>query len=139
LRKYKKYKVNNSTNKRLHYFCDMIGTKSLKEDWKAVVKMVSDRFGDGEELNLDAIIYLIGIQELGTGAQKFQKDEKLNLMHIAICRLLEPFGYYEFDYFDEDGWPHYTVLEKLPPLKAGEQSVLMKEAVVQYFVEKDVI
>ena len=60
-------------------------------------------------------------------------------MHIAICRLLEPFGYYEFDYFDDDGWPHYKILESLPPLKAGEQTVLMKQAIIQYFVEKEVI
>ena len=57
-------------------------------------------------------------------------------MHIAICRLLEPFGYYEFDYFDKDGWPHYRVLEKLPSLKAGEQTVLIKEAIVNYFLDK---
>jgi len=82
---------------------------------------------------------LVGLQELGQLQRKFKKDEKLDLMHIAICRLLEPFGYYEFEYFDEQGWPHYKVLEQLPPLKAGEQSVLMKEAVVQYFIEKEVI
>jgi hypothetical protein len=27
-------------------------------------------------------------------------------------------------------WPHYRVKEELPPLKAIEQSVLMKEAIV---------
>ena len=56
-------------------------------------------------------------------------------MHIAICRLLEPYGYYEFDYFDEQGWPHYTIKEALPNLKAGEQSILMKDAIVNYFIE----
>ena len=117
----------------------MIGTQNLKEDWELVVKIISDRFGDGEELNLDAIIYLIGVQELGVGAKKFQKDEKLNLMHIAICRLLEPYGYYEFDFFDEEGWPHYKIKEQLPVLKPGEQSVLMKEAIVQYFSEKGLV
>ena len=66
-------------------------------------------------------------------------DEKLNLMHIAICRLLEPYGFYEFEYFDEEGWPHYKVKEELPPLKAGEQSVLMKEAIVNYFLERELI
>jgi len=53
--------------------------------------------------------------------------------------LLEPYGYYEFDYIDEEGWPHYTVKEKLPTLKAGEQSVLMKEAIVEYFYTTDYI
>jgi hypothetical protein len=56
-------------------------------------------------------------------------------MHIAICRLLEPYGFYEFEFFDEDGWPHYSVKEELPTLKS-EQSVLMKEAIVSYFIER---
>lgn len=90
-------------------------------------------------MDIDAIIFLVGLQEFGKLNRSFKKDEKLDLMHIAICRLLEPYGYYEFDYQDEDGWPHYTVKEQLPTLKAGEQSVLMKEAIVSYFVEKDVI
>ena len=117
----------------------MARDEQLKKRWDAVVKLLSDRFADGEPLDLDAIIYLVGLQELGQLHREFKKDEKLNLMHIAICRLLEPFGYYRFDYFDDDGWPHYEVLEQLPPLKAGEQSVLMKEAIVQYFLEKKVI
>jgi hypothetical protein len=107
--------------------------KNLKEDWEQILNILSANFGDGEILNLDAIIYLIGVQELGQGAKEFKKDDKVNLMHIAICRLLEPFGYYEFDFFDNEGWPHYNILEELPPLKSGEQTVLMKEAIVLYF------
>lgn len=117
----------------------MARDEQLKERWDKVVTMLGNRFADGVTLDLDAIIYLVGLQELGQLHRKFKKDEKLDLMHIAICRLLEPYGYYEFDYFDEQGWPHYKVLEQLPPLKAGEQSVLMKEAIVQYFLEKEVI
>ena len=113
--------------------------ETLKEHWDLLIAKLSAKFAEGEILDLDAIIYLIGVQELGQPHKKFQKDEKINLMHIAICRLLEPYGYYEFDFFDEDGWPHYTIKEKLPNLKAGEQSVLMKEAIVQYFIEKEFI
>ena len=113
--------------------------QQLKERWEKLVNLLSNQFSQGEDLDLDAIIYLIGVQELGKVHQKYKKDEKLNLMHIAICRLLEPYGFYEFDYFDDEGWPHYTVKEHLPPLKAGEQSVLMKEAIVNYFIEREVI
>ena len=105
----------------------------LKEKWDFLVAKLTADFADGEELNVDGIIYLIGVQELGQGHRRFKKDEKVNLMHIAICKLLEPYGYYEFDYFDEDGWPHYKILTELPSLKAGEQTVLMKEAIVSYF------
>ncbi|MDC7996994.1 hypothetical protein [Gilvibacter sediminis] len=111
----------------------------LKERWEAVTAMISERFADGAPMDLDAIIYLIGLQEFGQFDRRFKKDDKVNLMHIAICRLLEPYGYYRFDFEDEDGWPHYEVVTPLPPLKAGEQTVLMKEAIVQYFLEKEVI
>lgn len=111
----------------------------LKERWNAVVTMCSQRFADGDTLDIDAIIYLIGLQEFGKFDGTFKKDDKINLMHIAICRLLEPFGYYQFDFNDPDGWPHYKTLAPLPTLKAGEQSLLMKEAIVQYFLEKEVI
>ena len=109
----------------------------LKERWEQLVNILSDQFSQGENLDLDSIIFLIGVQELGQLHREFKKDEKLNLMHIAICRLLVPYGYYEFDYVDDEGWPHYNVKEQLPPLKAGEQSVLMKEAIVNYFLEKE--
>ncbi|AWM13542.1 hypothetical protein DI487_06495 [Flavobacterium sediminis] len=113
--------------------------EQLKARWERVVTILSEKFADGDELDLDGIIYLIGIQELGKFKQTFKKDEKVNLMHIAICRLLEPYGYYQFEHFDNEGWPHYKVKEQLPTLKAGEQAVLMKEAVVNYFLEKELI
>ena len=117
----------------------MARDKELKKRWDEVVKKLSSKFAEGETLDLDGIIYLIGVQELGQLHRKFKKDEKLNLMHISICRLLEPYGYYEFDCFDEQGWPHYTIKEVLPNLKAGEQSVLMKDAIVNYFLEAEFI
>ena len=113
--------------------------EQLKLRWKTVVDKLSNQFADGDTLDLDAIIYLIGVQELGQFHRAFKKDHKLDLMHIAICKLLEPYGYYEFDYVDEDGWPHYKVKAQLPHLKAGEQSVLMKEAIVNYFLETEYI
>ncbi len=117
----------------------MARDEELKKHWNELVVLLSKQFADGETLDLDAIIYIIGLQEKESLDTKYSKDDKINLMHIAICRLLEPFGYYAFDYYDEDGWPHYKNLEELPSLKAGEQSVLMKEAIVNYFLEKELI
>lgn len=113
--------------------------EQLKQRWETVVNKLSKQFADGDTLDLDAIIYLIGVQELGQFDRKFKKDQKLDLMHIAICKLLEPYGYYEFDFVDDDGWPHYKIKEQLPALKGGEQSILMKEAIVNYFLETDYI
>lgn len=121
------------------YICAMVGDEKLRSRWKALNQKLAEQFADGEQMELDAILYLIGVQELGQLKKKFVKDEKMDLMHIAICRLLEPLGFYEFEYFDNDGWPHYKAKEQLPRLKAGEQSVLMKEAIVNYFLDKNYI
>lgn len=118
---------------------NMSRDEQLKKRWDLVVEKLSNKFADGETMDLDAIIYLIGVQELGQLHQRFKKDHKIDLMHIAICKLLAPYGYYEFDYVDAEGWPHYKVKAELPNLKAGEQSVLMKEAIVNYFLETDFI
>ncbi|CAL2082779.1 hypothetical protein [Tenacibaculum sp. 190524A02b] len=109
----------------------------LKEKWELILEKLSSQFADGDTIDVDGILYLIGVQELGKGHQSFKKDEKINLMHIAICKLLEPYGYYEFDYFDDDGWPHYKTVNELPSLKPGEQSVLIKEAIINYFESLD--
>ena len=118
---------------------NMARDEELKQRWGVVVEKLSAQFAEGDTLDLDAIIYLIGVQELGQLHREFKKDDKLSLMHIAICKLLEPYGYYEFEYYDDDGWPHYITKEKLPNLRAGEQSVLMKEAIVNYFLETQFI
>lgn len=113
----------------------MARDEKLKLRWREIERNLSNQFTEGENIDLEGIIYLIGIQELKQFQRKFKKDEKVNLMHIAICKLLEPYGYYRFSHIDNDGWPHYELIEELPPLKAGEQAILMKEAIVYYFEE----
>jgi len=111
--------------------------KSNKEDWQRLIELIKEKFSDGEEPDVDVILFLIGVRELGIDKRKFKKDEKLDLLHIAICRLLMPYGYYKLTGSDEQGWPHYELIEKLPALKSGEQSILMKEAILRYFDEEE--
>ena len=132
-------RLSNKTINAIINYLKVARDEILRQRWEELVVRLSASFSDGDPLELDAIIYLIGVQELGQIHREFKKDDKVNLMHIAICRLLEPYGYYEFEYFDNDGWPHYNVKEQLPTLKSGEQTVLMKEAIVNYFLEKEYI
>lgn len=113
--------------------------KTEQEKWQDIVAFFQTHFTDGEKPDLDTILFLIGVQELGKGQQKFKKDDKVNLLHIAVCRLLEPFGYYRFTGKDKDGWPHFEVVETLPKLKPNEQSLLMKKAVIHYFEEQQLL
>jgi hypothetical protein len=110
---------------------DAIDLQNLKQKWESLTQKLSKEYG--EPPDLQAILFLIGVQELGKGPQKFSKDEKQDLMHIAVCRLLSTFGYYELIGLDQDGWPHWNLVKKLPPLTLKEQDLLLKQAVVEYF------
>jgi hypothetical protein len=103
----------------------------IEDQWKKLILKLEVQFGDG--LDLQAVLMLIGVQELGKGYRKFNKDQKLEVLHIAICTLLEPYGYYKFEGQDEDGYPHWSTVENLPPLKPGQQSFLMKQSIIDYF------
>lgn len=108
-------------------------TLTIEEKYSLLVKKLSEQFADGDIMKIESILYLIGVQELGKGFLQFSKDDKINLMHIAVCKIFEPYGYYRLSNTDSDGWPHYETLIPLPSLALNDQTNLMKEAVVKYF------
>ena len=100
--------------------------------WNLEAKLV-ERFG--KKPDLETILFLIGIQELGAKEDKFTKEQKQDLMHIAVCTLLLPSGYYELEGKDTDGWPHFRQLKSMPDMNAFEQESFLKDHVLLYFEE----
>jgi hypothetical protein len=96
---------------------------------------LEESFGGG--MDVQAMLFLIGVNELGNGYKNFTKSEKTDLFHIAICTLLEPYGYYTFDGRDTENWPHFTLNKKLPVLDEREQQHLIKEAMLDYFIQNE--
>lgn len=113
--------------------------KTDNELWAEVEAFFVANFDTEEHPQIDTFLFLIGVQELGSGKQKYTKDDKVNILHIAVCRLLEPFGYYKFSHYDDDGYPHFEAVEKLPELKPNEQQILMKKAIIQYFIDEELL
>jgi hypothetical protein len=102
--------------------------------FKELVQQLEKIFGEG--MDTQAIVFLVGVQELGMGYKKFSKQEKTELMHVAVCSLLEPYGFYEYTGRDEENWPHFQLLKELPPLDEKQQQHLIKEAILEYFSDK---
>ena len=100
-------------------------------EYQNVLKLIGKQFGG--DIDLQGLLFIIGLQELGKGKVKLSKNEKLDVLHIAICTLLSPYGYYEYEGLDKDGWPHWKTSEKLPPLKPGQQQEIIKQAIIEYF------
>ena len=111
----------------------------LKIKWDNLKNKLSVDFSEDQIIDLDSIIFLIGLQELGQFQKRLNKQRKMEVIHIAVCKLLSDYGYYEFDFIDEDGWPHYKLIKKLPNLKPGEQTILMKKAIINYFIKSNYI
>ncbi len=85
------------------------------------------------EVDFEGLLFLIGLQELGKTRISPDKNQKLDIMHIAVCKLLEPYGFYEYKGIDADGWPHWERLKKIPNLDKKEQDKLIRTAMLEYF------
>jgi hypothetical protein len=104
-----------------------------EKKWLELRRKLKDQFGKAPDLN--AILMLIGVRELGKVQSKFTKEEKQDLMHIATCSVLSRSGYYELEGSDQDGWPHWVPLKKLPVMNLTEQEDFLKDHILQYFEE----
>lgn len=108
----------------------MMMTKIIS-DWQNLQNKLKERFET--EMDHDAILFMIGLQELDKPYRTYKKDEKLEVMHIGVCTVLQPYGFYEYKGRDDDDWPHWEVKEQLPHLDAKQQNRLMNDALIDYF------
>jgi hypothetical protein len=104
----------------------------LAKKWSALLGLIEKNFGKKPK-DLNGVLFLIGVQELGQGYRNFSKEEKQDLMHIAICKALSFSGYYELEGIDKEGWPHWRAVKKLPRFDLLEQEQLLKMSVLDYF------
>lgn len=113
----------------------MFVNDDLQQRWWTLEARLTERFG--KKPDMETILFLIGIQELGDIREKFTKEQKQDLMHVAICTLLSPGGYYEMESVDEEGWPHYRQLKPMPDMNPIEQENFLKDHILLYFEQND--
>jgi len=104
----------------------------LERQWHRLLAQIENILGMKPK-DLNGVLFIIGVQELGKGYRPFSKEEKQDLMHVGICRVLSQSGYYELTGSDKDGWPHWTMIKKLPHFDLLEQEKLLKMHVLEYF------
>jgi hypothetical protein len=104
----------------------------FERNWSSLLTQLDTLIGKKPK-DLNAVLFIIGLQELGQGARRFSKEEKQDLMHIAICKVLSLAGYYELEGLDKEGWPHWKLVKKLPHFDLLEQEKLLKMLVLEYF------
>lgn len=99
--------------------------------WMNLEQKLVERFG--KKPDLESVLFLIGVQEFGAIKNKFTKEQKQDLIHVAVCSLLSQSGYFEYERTDEDGWPHFKQLKAIPSMSLKDQEDFIKDHVLLYF------
>jgi len=115
----------------------MFTKDDLQQRWWDLEARLVERFG--KKPDLETILFLIGIQEFGQIREKFTKEQKQDLMHVAVCSLLSASGYYELEGTDIDGWPHFKQLKSMPEMDALQQENFLKDHILLYFQHNELI
>jgi hypothetical protein len=105
--------------------------ESLEFRWYKVRNKVKEQFGQRPDVN--AMLFLIGMNEIGIVKEEWSKEEKQDLMHVAVCKLLSSEGYYKFVKVDSEGWHHYEQNNAMPVFNLKTQEELLKQKIIEYF------
>ncbi len=105
--------------------------------WSQVSQYWQTTFTKAPDLN--GILFLIGQREIDQTKIKYKKQEKMDLFHVAICKLLSQDGYYEMIGHDDEGWPHYDQLKELPAIDIFTQERILREKIINYFEQENII
>jgi len=111
--------------------------EDLQVRWLKLRIKLKEAFGIKPDMN--GVLLLIGVQELGQGPQQFSKEQKQDLMHIAICTILSLSDYYVMEGLDDEGWPHFKQLKALPGFDTFAQENFLKDHALLYFQQQQFI
>ncbi len=106
-------------------------TDDLQTRWWELEAKMLDRFG--KKPDMEGVLFLVGLQETGFIREKVTKEQKQDIMHVAVCTLLSESGYYILEGKDEEGWPHFKQVKEIPSLELIEQENFLKDHVLLYF------
>jgi hypothetical protein len=113
----------------------MLAKDDLQQRWWDLEARLVERFN--KKPDMETILFLIGVQELGDIKEKYTKEQKQDLMHVAVCSLLSQSGFYELEAVDEDGWPHFKQLKPMPEMNMIDQENFLKDHILLYFEQND--
>jgi hypothetical protein len=112
----------------------MLGKDDIQQRWWDLEAKLLERFG--KKPDVESVLFLIGMQETGFMNEKITKEQKQDLMHVAVCTVLSQSGYYELERKDEEGWPHFKQLKEIPVMHVIEQENFLKDHILFYFEQQ---
>ncbi|GAA4456583.1 hypothetical protein GCM10023189_26070 [Nibrella saemangeumensis] len=109
----------------------------IDKEWEQLMAHLQQVIGK-RPADLNGVLFLIGVQELGKGPRHFTKEQKQDLMHIAVCKVLSLGGYYQQVGTDPDGWPQWQLVRPVPHADLLAQEDMLKVYVIKYFASQQI-
>lgn len=101
------------------------------KDWQQLIDKLKLSFGKVPDIN--GILFLIGVQEIGKGMKVYSKEEKQDLMHVGLCTVLCFSNYYKLVGVDSEGWPIFSSIKPVPKFNLVEQEYFIRTHIKEYF------
>ncbi|MGL4346942.1 MAG: hypothetical protein ACRCR9_02515 [Chitinophagaceae bacterium] len=114
-----------------------MSSSDIQKQWEKVLSQFSNHTKN--PITIEGLLLLIGIQEFNILKDNYSKEEKIDLIHIGMCCILENDGYYQFSHYDKDKWPHYNTLKPLPEMNHDTEDLFIKEKIIAYCIKHKLI
>ena len=101
------------------------------ENWKDLCEHLTEMFDIDVDLN--GVLFLVGVRERGLTFQKFSKEEKLNLINLGSCTLYNEMGLIELSGIDKDGWPVFRQKALAPAIAEELKLKTLQDCAIRYF------
>lgn len=101
------------------------------ENWTDLCKTLNDLFGIDVDLN--GVLFLVGIRERGLSFQTFTKEEKHNLINLGSCTLYQEMGMVKRSGTDPDGWPLFHQNTLAPVIPEERKLKTLQDCAIRYF------
>jgi hypothetical protein len=85
------------------------------------------------DVDLNGVLFLVGIRERGLTFQPYSKEEKLNLINLGSCTLYQEMGLTESSGKDEEGWPIFKQKALAPVIPEERKHKVLQDCALRYF------
>jgi hypothetical protein len=103
------------------------------DKWTNLCDFLGEKFGISVDLN--GVLFLVGIRERGLSFQPFSKEEKLSLINLGSCVLYQEMGLTEQTGIDQDGWPIFTQKSLAPVIPEQRKHKVLQDCALRYFAK----
>ena len=101
------------------------------ENWNDLCKTLNELFGI--EVDINGVLFLVGIRERGLTLQPFTKEEKITLINLGSCTLYQEMGLVKRSGTDPDGWPLFHQNALAPVITEERKLKTLQDCAIRYF------